>query len=159
MSDGNSRRYLVLLLVQTLCAIVVLYNVRAAFRLLLDSLGTVIATSASSAVQIVLAALIGQACYWWRLRHVTIPAAYSGLVIGHLVSFAARIGFIFGGALFSLYYLRHVPELDLGYLDLSWRGALLIAVIFALYCYTLELERLGNAMQIRAMQAKGDSRI
>lgn len=144
---------------QTLCAIVVLYNVRAAFRLLLDNLGTVIATSAGSAVQIVLAALIGQACYWWRQRHVTIPGTYSSLVIGHLFSFAARIGFVFGGALFSLYYLRHVPELDLGYLDLSWRSALLLAILFALYCYTLELERLGNAMQIRAMQPKGDHRI
>ena len=159
MSDGNSRRYLVLFFAQTVCAIVVLYNVRAAFRLLLDNLGTVIATSAGSAVQIVLAALIGQVCYWWRQRHVTIPGTYSSLVIGHFFSFAARIGFVFGGALFSLYYLRHVPELDLGYLDLSWRSALLLAILFALYCYTLELERLGNAMQIRAMQPKSDHRI
>ncbi|MGO4668598.1 hypothetical protein [Bosea sp. 2RAB26] len=158
MSDGNSRRYLILLLAQTLCAIVVLANVRGIFLLLIDNIGTIMTATRGSALQTALAVLIGQACYWWRLRHVTIPATYGGLVIGHFVSFAARIGFIFGGALFSLYYLRHVPELDLGYLDLSWRGALLIAVIFALYCYTLELERLGNAMQIRAMQAKGDSR-
>ncbi|MGO4735060.1 hypothetical protein AB4099_00840 [Bosea sp. 2KB_26] len=159
MSDRNSRRYLVLLLVQTLCAIVVLSNMRGIFLLLIDNIGTVVTASLGGASQMMLAVVIGQACYWWRLRHVTIPASYRGLVIGHLVSFAARIGFIFGGALFSLYYLRHVPVLDLGYLDLSWRGALLIAVIFALYCYTLELERLGNAMQVRAMQAKGDSRI
>jgi hypothetical protein len=150
MWTGNSRRYLILLLAQTVCAAIVLHHIQAFFRLLLDSIGKANAAPIAGVVQLLLAALAGQACYWWRLRKVTVPSSYRNIFLGHLLAFTSRIGFIFGGALFSLYFLRHVPALDLGYLDLSWRGALLIAILFALYCYTLELERLGNAFQGRS---------
>lgn len=158
MLDPNARKYLILIAVQSACAFVILYNIRLAFRLLLDSLGTAVAASPVATLQLVLAALVGQACYWWRQRHVGIPGAFRGLVLGHLFAFAGRIGFIFGGALFSLYYLRHVPELALGYPQLVLQSALLLAILFALYCYTLELERLGAAMQLRALQPKGHGR-
>ncbi|WP_439496736.1 hypothetical protein [Bosea sp. (in: a-proteobacteria)] len=150
MWTGNSRRYLILLLAQTICAAIILYHIQSAFRVLLDSIGRPNSASLSNVIQLACAALAGQACYWWRLRKVAVPNSYRNVFLGHLLAFASRIGFIFGGALFSLYFLRHVPALDLGYLDLSWRGALLIAILFALYCYLLELERLGNAFQERS---------
>src|SRR5262245_31452127 len=143
MSDGNARRYLTLLVIQVCCALVILYNVRLVFLIMLGSIGTSIVGSIENITQVVLAVAIGQTCYWWRQHKVTIPESYKGLVLGHIVSFCARIGFIFGGALFSLYFLRHVPEIDRGYLALSLPSALLIACLFALYCFTLELERLG----------------
>jgi hypothetical protein len=144
---GNSRRYAAFLLVQTLCAAAILYNIQSAFRILLENIGTQNPGSLGNAASVGLAVLIGQFCYWQRLRSVNVPSGYQNIVLGHLFSFGSRIGFIFGGALFSLYFLRHVPALDLGYLDLIWRSGMLLAILFALYCYTLELERLGAALQ------------
>ncbi|MDR6872842.1 hypothetical protein J2Y55_003861 [Bosea sp. BE125] len=89
----------------------------------------------------------GQVFYWRRQRTVAVPSPDKNIVISHFLAFASKIGLIFGGALFSLYFPRHVPEFDLDYLGLSWRGGILIAILFALYCYTLELERLGDALQ------------
>ncbi|WP_162261823.1 hypothetical protein [Bosea sp. Root381] len=148
MSDRYLRRYAMLLAAQTACASVVLANIHAVFRILIENIGTPNASAPMTVLQILAAAALGQACYWYRLRKVPIPTGYRNIVLGHLLAFASRLGFIFGGALFSLYFLRHAPMLTLAPLDIAWRGALLIAVLFALYCYTLELERLGGALQL-----------
>lgn len=142
------RHYAVLLAAQTACAAIMLVNIHAGFRILIENLGTPNAASApASVLHLLIAAVLGQACYWYRLRKVPVPASYQNIALGHLLAFSSRLGFIWGGALFSVYFLRHAPALALGPLDIAWRGALLIAVLFALYCYTLELERLGSALQ------------
>ncbi|MFC5504912.1 hypothetical protein ACFPN9_06530 [Bosea massiliensis] len=143
----SARRYAILLAVQTLCAAVVLFNIHASFRLLIENIGTPHLSTRLSIVQLLLAAALGQACYWYRLHRVALPPIRRNLPIGHLLAFASRIGFIFGSALFSVYFLRHAPVVDLSTADLVWRGTLLLAILFALYCYTLELERLGAALQ------------
>ena len=134
-----------------------MYQIQTSLRIVIDSIGMPNSPSLGSVIQFILAALIGQALYWRRQRTVAVPSLYKNVVIGHLIAFASKIGFIFGGALFSLYILRHVLEFDLDYHDLSWRGGVLIAILFNLYCYTLELERLGNALQEKPRQeALGD---
>jgi len=148
MSNPGLRRYGVLLAAQTACAAVMLVNIHAGFRILIENLGTPNASSPASIIPLLVAAALGQACYWYRLRNVPIPTHYRNMALGHLLAFASRLGFIFGGALFSVYFLRHAPALALNPLDIVWRGGLLIAVLFALYCYTLELERLGGALQM-----------
>jgi hypothetical protein len=62
--------------------------------------------------------------------------------------FLSRLSFIFGGALFSVVFFRHLPELDQGInvLLTAKRGLELVGSLFALFCLTLELERLGNAI-------------
>ena len=142
-----TRRYAILLAVQTLCALIVLFNIHASIRLLIENIGTPHLSTRLSIVQLLLAAALGQACYWYRLHRVTLPAIRRNLPLGHLLAFASRIGFIFGSALFSVYFLRHAPVVQLSTADLIWRGGLLLAILFSLYCYTLELERLGSALQ------------
>lgn len=142
------RRYALLLAAQTGCAAVVLSNIHAGFRILIENIGTPNAPPASGVFLLLVAAALGQACYWHRLSHIPLPQGYHSIGLGHLLSFGSRLGFIWGGALFSVYSLRHAPALALAPLDLVWRGALLIAVLFSLYCYTLELERLGSALQM-----------
>jgi hypothetical protein len=148
MSNRNLHRYALLLIAQTICAAVVLANIHAAFRILIENIGTPNASTPSAVLQLLIAAALGQACYWYRVRNVPVPAGYRNIALGHLLAFASRLGFIFGGALFSVYFLRHAPVLALAPLDIAWRGALLIAILFSLYCYTLELERLGGALQM-----------
>lgn len=71
----------------------------------------------------------------------------SELECDHLLLFLGRITFIFGGSLFAVVFFRHLPEIDQG-ADI-WlmvrRGLQLVASLFALFCVTLELERLGRA--------------
>ena len=148
MASRKLLRYGLLLFAQTACAAVVLANIHAGFRLVIENIGSPDAAGPAALIPILTAAVLGQICYWYRLRNVPIPANYRNIALGHLLAFASRLGFIFGGALFSVYFLRHVPELALAPLDIAWRGALLIAILFALYCYTLELERLGGALQM-----------
>ena len=70
-------------------------------------------------------------------------------MVGHLFAFVGRASFFFGSAFFSLVYFRHLPERG-GLPPLGWgyvNGVAFIAVLFALFCYSLELERLGKALE------------
>lgn len=153
----NLLRYLGLLLAQTLCALIILYYVQAIFRVLIENIGIRQAMPNTELAQVAAAAVIGQICYWTRLRGAPVPTGYRHLFLGHLFAFAGRINFIFGGALFSVYFLRHLPAIGLATLDIgfAFRAIGLIAVLFVLYCYALELERLGAALQA---PAAGDDR-
>jgi hypothetical protein len=64
-----------------------------------------------------------------------------------LLLFLGRLSFIFGSALFSVAAFRHLPQLgrDTDILLTIARGAVLIASLFALFCASLEVERLGQA--------------
>ena len=90
-----------------------------------------------------------QACYWIRLCWVPVAAPFRNVFIGHIVLFISRVSFFFGGALFSAIFFRHVPELDAlpPMVQGIAKGAGILAVLFALFCYSLELERLGRAIE------------
>lgn len=141
--------YTLLLAVQTICALVILFYIHAIFRILVIHLGEQQPLPTGILMQVVIAALLGQSCYWIRLYRLPVPRGFHSLALGHLLAFAARLGAIGGGALASLYFLRQLPELmRLGDgVTLTWRSGLLLAIVFALYCYTLELERLAAAWQ------------
>jgi len=99
-----------------------------------------------NAVIVVLFAM--QGAYWYRLRRVAIPFRGRSLFLSHLFLFLGRLNFIFGSALFSIVIFRHVPELGPGVdiLLMARRGIVLLISLFALFCFTLELERLGMAL-------------
>jgi uncharacterized membrane protein len=141
--------YTLLLLVQTVCALVILFYIHAIFRILVTHLGEQQPLPTGILMQVVLAAFLGQSCYWIRLYRLPVPQGFHSLALGHILAFAARLGAIGGGALASLYFLRHLPEMaKLGDgFTLVWRSGLLLAIVFALYCYTLELERLAATWQ------------
>jgi hypothetical protein len=75
------------------------------------------------------------------------PSSPLKSLLSHLFLFSGRLSFIFGGALFSVVFFRHLPELagSVHVLALSIRGLLLGGALFALFCLSLELERLGHA--------------
>ena len=61
-------------------------------------------------------------------------------LFGHLILFLSRLNFIFAGAVFSAVCLVGFNELDI-----SGRGfVFLFTVLFSIFCYTLELERLAE---------------
>ena len=73
----------------------------------------------------------------------------ASLVLSHGFLFLGRLSFIFGGALFAVVFFRHLPALedDADVLLVTGRGLLLGGALFALFCLTLEMERLGHAFE------------
>ena len=104
---------------------------------------------ASTVIPVVTAALVLQACYWRRYRRVAIWAPVRNAFVGHLLLFAGRASFFFGGAMFSAIFFRHLPQLDA--LPPLGQGlaklVVFMTVLFSLFCYALEVERLGREVE------------
>jgi hypothetical protein len=88
-----------------------------------------------------------QISFWCRLLYVPIPFRRSNVFLNHLFLFLGRLSFIFGSALFSVVVFRHLPEMGRGIdtLLIVERGMIFMGCLFALFCTSLEVERLGQA--------------
>jgi hypothetical protein len=90
-----------------------------------------------------------QISFWVRVRYIPIPFRHPNMILHHVLLFLGRLSFIFGSALFAVVVFRHLPELDRD-IDIplaARRGILLVACLFALFCASLEVERLGQAFE------------
>ena len=92
-----------------------------------------------------------QISFWIRLHYVPIPVRRANAFLSHLFLFLGRLSFIFGSALFSVGVFRHLPELgpETNILLTVQRGIIFVACLFALFCTSLEVERLGQAFERR----------
>jgi hypothetical protein len=140
--------YLLFLAVQIAGAIFVMWNELPAFRQLVRNPGEQIPYDAHEYSWTIATLIVMQAAYWYRLSRIPIPFQDSSLLLSHLFLFLGRLSFIFGGALFSVVFFRHLPALnsDIDILVMVRRGLVLAGTLFALFCIALELERLGNAL-------------
>lgn len=82
-----------------------------------------------------------QAGYWVRHRLNPPLPRLSNAFLGHIILFLGRLSFVFAAAVFGFAFIRK-PEFQI---PLS-RYLVLIACLFALFCYTQELERLGRGL-------------
>ncbi len=91
------------------------------------------------------AAAVGliQAAYWARMRLQVSPSLVRQVLAGHLVSFAARLTFILASSTFGVMFLVRFDQLSLS----PQRILMLLLLLFSVFCYTLELERLAKAFQ------------
>jgi hypothetical protein len=99
--------------------------------------------------------LVTQIAFWYRQSQLPIPFRRPNIFLNHVLLFCGRLGFIFGSALFAVVVFRHLPELDSG-IDILLavkRGVILVASLFALFCSSVEVERLGQAFE-RKIQDK-----
>lgn len=143
------RSYLTFLAFLSVTALAILAAIGWVFRTLIDNLGVLHQAPTMGLGLLIVAICAFQGAYWYRIKNISIPQ-WRSIVIGHVLGFTSRLSFIFGGALFSLYFLRHAPELSSseGAGVLVPRVAMLLASLFCLYCYSLELERLANMLQL-----------
>ena len=147
-SRSRALAYMALLTAQTVVAGYLLWITVPIFRRLVEHAGEPVQTDANILVAIIGGALILQCCYWVRFRRVPVYAPFKSDVVAHLLLFAGRASFFLGGALFSAIFFRHVPELAT-FPPLAMLLSKIIAVfgsLFALFCYSLELDRLGRAV-------------
>jgi hypothetical protein len=141
--------YSILLALQIAGAAVLTWIALPEFRRLLVHLGEQLRAPFKNDLVLLTAVVIMQAAYWFRLlRLPLITFQKSRLFASHLFHFFSRISFIFGSAVFSLVFFRHVPELGPGTdaLLLVWRAVLLSGSLFALFCLSLELDRFADAL-------------
>ncbi|WP_234706760.1 hypothetical protein [Ensifer aridi] len=103
----------------------------------------------STQLSIIAVTVVLHILYWARLSRVDVAAPFHNIVVGHILVFASRLNFLFGGVFFSTIFFRHLPELaSLPPFGQALIKAVLIgAVLFGLFCYSLELERLGKAIE------------
>jgi hypothetical protein len=88
------------------------------------------------------AVLLMQTAYWLRVRWQ--PALPHGkqILLAHLVAFVGRLSFILGSSTFSVLFLVRYAELSLP----PHRVILVLAMLFSIFCFTLELEQLGRSL-------------
>jgi hypothetical protein len=84
---------------------------------------------------------------WYRQLCIPIPFHGPKIISHHVLLCLARLSFIFGAAVFSVVFFRQLPGLglDADIILLARSGLLLIVSLFALFCFTFELERVANA--------------
>ncbi|MDK1373561.1 MULTISPECIES: hypothetical protein [unclassified Sinorhizobium] len=145
----NAFVYLFLLIAQSVAAFLLLWLVFPIFYNLVTNLGQEQDIAPSTQISVIAGAIVLQACYWARLHWVDVKAPFHNIFVAHLLFFVGRLSFLFGGAFFSAIFFRHLPELAV----FPPFGQALIkalgvgAVLFGLFCYSLELDRLGKAIE------------
>jgi len=83
-----------------------------------------------------------QAAFWVRhRRRPRLPQVRNALV-GHIVLFVARMSFVLATSVFGFVFIVRRPELFVP----TSRYFVLTIGLFALFCYTQELEQLGRAL-------------
>ena len=83
-----------------------------------------------------------QVAYWLRVW-LQPPLPRSGhVIIGHFAYFLARLSFIFASSTFAVVFFAHFEQLTLP----PHRILMVLALLFSMFCWTLELERLAKAL-------------
>ncbi len=146
---SSRRSYLVSLALQVAGAALLTWIELPKFRQLLTHLGDQLQTPLKSDLLSLAAAAVMQGAYWVRLLRVPlISFGRPHIFLSHLFQFLGRISFIFGSSVFSVVFFRHLPELGphTNVLLLVFRSVLLSGSLFALFCLSVELDRLASAL-------------
>ena len=80
-----------------------------------------------------------QGAYWLRTAIIPSLTLSPNVFLRHIVLFLGRLSFIFGAALFTAVMYFRFPELEKS----IPRFAVLVAVLFSMFCYSLEMEWLA----------------
>ncbi len=83
-----------------------------------------------------------QVAYWLRRAAISSLKLKPLLFLSHIVLFISRLSFIFGAALFTAIMYYRFPEFEKS----IPRLAVLVAVLFSIFCYALELEWLASEL-------------
>jgi hypothetical protein len=145
----SGRAYAALLVGETVAALALFWIVFPLFHQILTNLGERQELRYSQQVATICSAALLHACYWTRLKWVSVIVPFHNVFVAHVCSFASRVSFFFGGALFSALFFRHLPELEAlpSFARIAFGGLDVLIVLFALYCYSLELDRLAKALE------------
>ncbi len=137
--------YIALLAVQTMGAVIVLLDGMPIYREMTRNLAAHqprpgVLWWAWAGVLLILGAYVLR----MRLRPALPKSGHP--VIGHVLFFAGRLSFVVATSAFSLVFINHFGELNLP----PHRMISLLVLLFAMFCWNVELERLAKALIGRA---------
>jgi len=141
--------YLFVLAIQISGALIFVWQQLPEFRQIVVNPGEQLQHDTFSDVVTVGILFVMQISFWCRLLYIPIPFRRPNMILNHVFLFLGRLSFIFGSALFSIVVFRHLPELgrETDILLSARRGIILVGCLFALFCTSLEVERLGQAFE------------
>ncbi len=141
--------YLFALAIQISGAILFVWQQLPQFRQIAVNPGQQLAHDTFSDVMTVGVLLVMQISFWSRLLYIPIPFRRPNMILNHVFLFLGRLSFIFGSALFAVVVFMHLPELgrETDVFLAARRGIILVGCLFALFCTSLEVERLGQAFE------------
>ena len=144
----NAGFYLLLLAIQISGAIIFVWQNLPEFRQVALNPGRQLQNDIFSDLILLCVFTVMQIAYWYRLLKVEVPSHPSSMVFSHIFLFLGRLSFMFGSALFSVVVFRHLPELgqETDMLLMFRRAILFVGGLFALFCASLEVERLGQSL-------------
>jgi hypothetical protein len=139
---GDASRYFFLFVMQTIGAAILFSFAVPLFRqVLLDPAGHV--ARPENLVWSLSAITLMQAGYWIRHRlHLPLPQLFCNALVGYIVLFGARMSFVLATSVFGFVFIVRRPEFQIP----TSRYFAVIIGLFALFCYTQELEQLGRAL-------------
>jgi hypothetical protein len=148
-NDQHPKTYLLLLAIQILGALIFIWQQLPEFRQVVINPGEQLPYDAFSDLLAVGVLFVMQISFWYRLLNIPIPFRRPNMILNHVLLFLGRLSFIFGSALFSVVVFRHLPEMgrDTDMLLATRRGVVFVGCLFALFCSSLEVERLGQAFE------------
>jgi hypothetical protein len=141
--------YWLLLAIQIVGAISLVWQELPKFGQVLDNPGEQLPKNTKADLMVAGVFFVMQIAFWIRVRSVPIPFRRPNMFLNHVFLFLSRLSFIFGSALFSVVIFRHLPKLshDADFLLMAQRGAMFVSCLFALFCASLEVERLGQSFE------------
>ena len=139
-SRGALRYFLLFAMQTTGAAILFWYTVPLFRQVLLDPGSHVPRTE--NFIWSLSAITLMQAGYWTRHRLRPPRPQFHNAFVGHIILFVARMSLVLATSVFGFVFILRRPEL---YIPTS-RYLVLIMGLFALFCYTQELEQLGRAL-------------
>lgn len=134
--------YFLLLAVQTAGAVMVLMNGVPIYRQIAGDFSRHQPQPGILWWAVAAVALI-QIAYWIRVRLQPSLPPRGHVVIGHLAAFVARLSFILASSTFTVFFFVRFEQLSLS----PQRIVMILALLFSMFCWTLELERLARAIQ------------
>jgi len=133
-------RYLALLGVQTIGAVILFWNAVPLYQ-------QILADPASHEAQPehlawLLSSIVLMQIGFWTSEGVR-PALpqFTNALLGHFTLFLSRMSFVFATSVFGFLLFAQKP----GFHIPAFRYVVILVGLFSLYCYTRELERLGKA--------------
>jgi hypothetical protein len=136
----DASRYFLLFAMQTIGATILFWFTIPLFRQVLLDPGSHV-VRAENLVWSLSAITLMQAGYWIRHRLRPPLPQFRNALVGYIVLFVARMSFVLATSVFGFVFILRRPELQI---PMS-RYFVVIIALFALFCYTQELEQLGRA--------------
>jgi hypothetical protein len=131
---GGRCRYFALFGLQTIGAVIILWNEVSHYR---QAIPATPQARPETLIRSLSAIAMIQTGYWISYRAQPPPPQITNALIGHVLSFIGRVGFVFACVVLGFVFVTQNPEFHLA----VFPYIVILAALFSLYCYLQEMER------------------